>query len=554
MKKFLKLAFATTLLSTTLVQAELKPSGSDNNYYLASDVAKELGYKILWDNTSKTITFKQDDIQFKTSVNTGEYFTNIDDASAFNAPPLKIENNQSYIPSEFVDILKSTSQVEISSSDSNTYNINENIDDVDLEIFKLQSEQFLNYVLNSNYEQAADMTNGLMSSSKLAEAYEPAKPLLGDFVKLDDSKFTYNKLEDSEIGTYYDLVQYAEFEYRGLVTHYYFDSENNMIGVNYSFYELDKDARSIPNDIEEIDYKVGVQNSQNAKLTKAKNNPSNTVVILVSGSGSNNLDEEIYGNKPFRDIAWGLAEEGVDTFRFDKFTYALSTGDVTLSQEEMQYLTVKEEYITDVKEITKMLDDMGYENIYLLGHSQGAMLAPRFYEEVDERFDGLILLAGTPRTLSDVALDQAVNSLKSLPAQDRLLYSSYIKAEESKIKKLNSYTEEELLSKTIFYLPAYYIHEMNSYDTSKLAKDIDKPILVLQGEQDFQVFADVDFELWKDVLKNNDEAEFILYDDLGHLFTKAPKEPTYTTSDYLVAQQVDEQVIEDIANFINENK
>ncbi len=556
MKRFISLTLATTLLSTSLVFAELKPLDSDQNYYSAKDVAEEYGYTISWDNKSKTLTFKQADVEFKTSINSSKYYSSIDSVLNFDAPPSKIKNNKSYIPLEFVEVLKSNSQsTDLTSNNVQGEDIKEdNITNVDAEIFELQSGQFLNHVLNDDYNKASEMTNGLVNAQQLGQAYEQAKPMLGDFIKFDESKFTYNTLENPEIGTYYDFIQYAEFEYMGLETHYYFDSENNMIGVNYSLYELDKNAITIPNDIEEIDYKIGVQKSQNAKLTKTKSNTSDTVVILVSGSGTNNLDEEIYGNKPFRDIAWGLAEEGIDTFRFDKFTYALSNGDATMSPEEMQYLTVKEEYINDVQEVTAMLDEMGYENIYLLGHSQGAMLAPRFYEEVDERFDGLILLAGTPRTFSDIALDQSINALKTLPAQDRLLYSTYIKAEEVKIKYLDSYTEEELLSKTIFYIPAYYINEMNSYDTAELAKDIDKPILVLQGDKDFQVFTEPDFELWKEVLKDNNEAEFILYDDLGHLFTKAPDDATNTTADYLLAQQVDERVIDDIVKFINTNE
>ena len=44
-------------------------------------------------------------------------------------------------------------------------------------------------------------------------------------------------------------------------------------------------------------------------------------VVLVAGSGSLDRDETIGRNKPFKDIAWGLASRGVAVLRFDKVTY-----------------------------------------------------------------------------------------------------------------------------------------------------------------------------------------------------------------------------------------
>ncbi len=272
---------------------------------------------------------------------------------------------------------------------------------------------------------------------------------------------------------------------------------------------------------------------------------------MVSGSGANDLNVEILGNKPFRDIAWGLAEEGIDTFIFDKVTHSASKGEMVIENPET--FTIQEEYVNDVVEIRQMLLDMGYEHVYLLGHSQGAMVAPRIYDEVDGGFDGLILMAGTPRTLTEVQIMQGLDYSQKLPPEQKEQNIALIEAEVEKYENLGNLTDEEIFKENIFGIPAYYVKEADSYDTSELAKEIDKPVLILQGSDDFQVKVEEDFELWKDVFANNDKAEFILYDGLGHLFTKAPENPTNTLNDYVPPQMVEEQVISDIAEFIKNN-
>ena len=66
------------------------------------------------------------------------------------------------------------------------------------------------------------------------------------------------------------------------------------------------------------------------------------VVILVHGSGPQDRDETVGPNKPFRDLAWGLAERGIATVRYDKRTKEMA------QCVQITNLTVYNEYITDV--------------------------------------------------------------------------------------------------------------------------------------------------------------------------------------------------------------
>ncbi len=413
------------------------------------------------------------------------------------------------------------------------------------------SEGFLGYLLDGDYEKASDVSNGLLSAKDFETYWDMMTASAGEFKAIDDEKYHIDFGYSEQIGSYAVIEQYAEFEYMGIITSYYYNTEGQLIGIYFNFYSVDDDVE-VPVGIEETDYKIGVKDTQDAKLTKKTGSNSDTVVLLVSGSGPNDLDANAYGNTPFRDIAWGLADAGIDTFRFDKVTNSISNGEMMVDDPE--HFTVQDEYLTDVKEATEMLKEMGYKNIYLLGHSLGGMLAPRLYEDNDGVYAGVIILAGTTRTLTDVGIDQTTNAINKYSGLEKAQYKFVLNKQIRDIEKIDTFTEEELINKNIFNMSAYYIKDINSFDTASSAKNIDKPFLILQGSEDFQIFADKDYTLWQEVLKDNEDAEFKLYDGLGHFFTKAPENPNNDIGDYIPPQKIDERVIEDIISFINTKK
>ena len=102
-------------------------------------------------------------------------------------------------------------------------------------------------------------------------------------------------------------------------------------------------------------------------------------VVLVHGSGASNMDEKVMKLTPFKDLAEGLAERGIASLRYDKRTFAHP-----LKFGRLESPTVKEETIDDAVLAVRMLKrdpriDAG--RVYLLGHSMGAMLAPRIDAE-----------------------------------------------------------------------------------------------------------------------------------------------------------------------------
>ena len=99
-------------------------------------------------------------------------------------------------------------------------------------------------------------------------------------------------------------------------------------------------------------------------------------VVLVHGSGPNDRDETIGANKPFKDLALGLASKGVAVLRYEKRTLEHGSKMASL----MEVLTPEEEVIEDALAAVSLLKEtegIDPDRIYVLGHSLGGTLAPR---------------------------------------------------------------------------------------------------------------------------------------------------------------------------------
>ena len=128
-------------------------------------------------------------------------------------------------------------------------------------------------------------------------------------------------------------------------------------------------------------------------------------VMLVHGSGSSNMDEKVGKLTPFKDIAQGLAQRGVACIRYDKRSYAHG---LKMVLDKKHPITVREETIDDALLAARLLRSdrrIDPERVFLAGHSMGAMLAPRIECQGGD-FRGLILLAGSPRRLEEILLEQ----------------------------------------------------------------------------------------------------------------------------------------------------
>lgn len=275
-------------------------------------------------------------------------------------------------------------------------------------------------------------------------------------------------------------------------------------------------------------------------------------VMLVHGSGSSDLNEAAYAYKPFRDIAYGLAEQGIAVLRYNKRGYSYPQQFMGTAAAGV---TVKEETVEDAVAAAALLKQdprLDAAQVYLAGHSLGGMLGPRIDAE-GGGFAGLILLAGSPRSLWEIIYDQNMQLLGKLDdiVPGKAEATATVNAELAKAQALSSLTDEQAkASASVFGAPAYYYKEMDQHSAAVLGQKLIKPVLVLQGSDDFQVFADKDYLLWKEVLKGNSSAEFKLYPGLNHFFVNYNGEAAGTVDEYKVPGLVDAQVIKDMGQWI----
>jgi hypothetical protein len=271
-------------------------------------------------------------------------------------------------------------------------------------------------------------------------------------------------------------------------------------------------------------------------------------IVLVHGSGANDRDETVGPNKPFRDLAWGLASRGIAVLRYEKRTKQYAA---KFTGEGRAKLTVKEETVDDALAAVALLrqtKEIDPARIYVLGHSLGAYLLPKI-GVADPQITGLIGLAGPVRPLEDLILEQYtyVLSLDGVSAEERAQLDE-LAAQVARVRDpgLSATTPAVDLPLGI---PASYWLDLRGYNPAEVAKGLTQPMLILQGGRDYQVTV-VDFEGWQSALasRSSDGTRLKLYPNLNHLFMAG--EGKSTPAEYEIAGNVAEEVIVDIADWI----
>ena len=276
-------------------------------------------------------------------------------------------------------------------------------------------------------------------------------------------------------------------------------------------------------------------------------------VVLVHGSGASNIDENIGKVKPFKDLAEGLSKNGIAVIRYDKRTFVY--GKELKNNKDM---TVKEETIEDAILATELLKNdsrIDSNKIFIIGHSMGGMLAPRIDAE-GGNYKGLIILAGSPRRLEEIIISQNNDVLSTMNKVIQWIGKKQIGKLTSKFDNIYNLTDEEAKNTSILgkYVKAYYFKEMGEHPSSSYLKDLHKPILVMQGDKDFHTSVEKDFNNYKSLLKNKDNATFKLYKNLNHAFMPfVYGDIKKVKKEYNVEQHIAEYVIDDIANWILAN-
>lgn len=301
-----------------------------------------------------------------------------------------------------------------------------------------------------------------------------------------------------------------------------------------------------PQRFRERDFSVGAGKSAlPGRLSVPVGTGPFAAVVLVHGSGPEDRDETIGPNKVFRDLAQGLASNGIAVLRYDKRTLV----DPRQFIDNDSY-TVNDETVNDAVQAAAQLartPGINPRRVYLLGHSLGAMMAPRIGQR-DPQLAGLILLAAPTTPLADIVVRQVRRKARrdgEISADEKAAIAK-AEAERDNIKALRR--GQPANAPLMFHLPASYWLDLRHYDPVKVAKSLTMPILILQGGRDIQVSPSIDFTDWHKAFAHSPRVKLIEYPTLSHLFMPAGNPPG--PADYTTPSHVAKTVVDDIATWI----
>lgn len=295
-------------------------------------------------------------------------------------------------------------------------------------------------------------------------------------------------------------------------------------------------------------------------------------VILVSGSGPQNRDEELFGHKPFKVIADYLTRNGIAVLRYDDRGVAKSGGTLAASTSD--------DLATDALAAIKYLqsvDKIDRSKVGIIGHSEGGLIAQIVVAEYDE-VAFIVSLAGQGTTGRQILLDQSyyINRISNVSEESNMLnlklnnaIYDIVELNEDPVKGF-----ELIISKADEVLntpgkpqtsiddlrttlsgnlgPASYpwIRYFLKSDPAKLLPNIKCPFLALNGEKDCQVLFKQNLEGIKKGLSANKDVTTKSFPDLNHLFQHST---TGLVNEYgQIEETMSPEVLEVIVNWIKE--
>lgn len=294
-------------------------------------------------------------------------------------------------------------------------------------------------------------------------------------------------------------------------------------------------------------------------------------VILITGSGAQNRDEELLGHKPFLIISDYLTRNGIGVLRYDDRGTAASTGDFSTATTADFALDVRAaiEYLKTLKEVKK-------DQIGLVGHSEGGMIAP-IVAAKSEDVAFAVLLAGPGVKIPDLMAKQLElislaggESAESVEEDLRVMTKAYdmvVRSNDSEKLKtdLKEYFELEwkkmseedrsrigdkdaFVNPTIKTLTSPWFVYFLKFDPTVYLRATKCPVLAVNGGKDLQVDAKQNLEGIKMSLRAGGNDKFVIkeFPNLNHLFQNCE---TGSPSEYA---QIEETFSEEVLKFMTD--
>ncbi|MBO3698263.1 S9 family peptidase [Roseivirga sp. E12] len=276
-------------------------------------------------------------------------------------------------------------------------------------------------------------------------------------------------------------------------------------------------------------------------LTIPMTGKKHPVAILITGSGPQNRDEEIFGHKPFLVLADHLTKLGIAVLRYDDRGVNESTGNFTEATSA--------DFATDVEsaiDYLKTRSDIDKKQIGLIGHSEGGIIAPMVAARSKD-VDFMVLLAGTGVSGFETNLIQSV-TLRKFPVPDEEAYKNFItdvltiSSADKDVKEVRqeltdyynkspffeamagqSPQRDEILKGLVEARTTPWVRYFYHYNPADMIEKVKCPVLSINGTKDQQVVADVNQAGIRAALEKgkNKDYQVIALEGLNHFFQTA---------------------------------
>lgn len=293
-------------------------------------------------------------------------------------------------------------------------------------------------------------------------------------------------------------------------------------------------------------------------LSVAKKKKRSVAMVMVTGSGGQNRDEECFAHKPFAVIADYMARKGIGTLRYDDRGVAKSGGDAS----SVTITSNMEDALSAVKHLRTKFDKVG-----VIGHSEGGIIA--FMLASRRKVDFAVSLAGAGLSGYDIVLEQFLYYIDRMQLTNRSEYEEFLNevvsyckdykgADKSCVDYANQLLKERGKEQNCMLLPEMVkvLDADNAWLKSFLSfspqKDISKakcPVFAVNGELDTQVKASTNLEAIRKLLPKKKHNQVKLYPKMNHFFQVCT---TGNVSEYMTIEEtISYTVLEDIAQWIN---
>ncbi|MEP6781425.1 MAG: alpha/beta fold hydrolase, partial [Gemmatimonadaceae bacterium] len=268
------------------------------------------------------------------------------------------------------------------------------------------------------------------------------------------------------------------------------------------------------------------------------------LVLVHNATGQGDRDETTGENRPFRDIAWGLAQRGIVVLRYEK-----------RSRTEPSWFaragfTVFDETVQDAVAAARLLRkqvELNPKRIYVAGHGLGGIVAPRI-AQTEGDLAGLILLAGATQVQVADQMEQQLNYVVTIAGADSFMVRLKLQPVRKNIARIRALTAKDSFDIQPMQglggtSPKYWL-DLNTPDPATVLRALKLPVLAMQGGRDFEMPPAM-LQGWLAAVGARKNLAVKRYPILNDIFMMSDGLPG--PLDYTNPKTVDQQVLNDIA-------